>query len=264
MLLVNVSGGFFRNRTVRARVPGSRLSLLVRLNTSDVDVFKNIFYDQEYEWHLADPPRVVVDAGAYTGLSAVWFATRYPDAKIIAIEPSASNFDLLFRNTRRVANIIPRRAALWGSKGEVTLVDPGLEAWGFQVRQSDDESSKASSIKGDELIEALTVGEVLRDYSLDRIDLLKIDIEGSEVEVFASSSGWIERVDAICLELHDRFRPGCSRAVLGAVSDLPIESWHRESLLVVRDAKQLSASESSNTTHPGRAPSPVPAVDVVR
>ena len=39
----------------------------------------------------------------------------------------------------------------------------------------------------------------LRYLLSDRIDLLKLDIEGSEAEVFASSSGWIDRVDAICL-----------------------------------------------------------------
>ena len=251
-LLVNLPGGHFRNRTVKAFVPGSRRSLLVRLGTSDVLVFKNIFYDEEYEWHFTDPPRVVVDAGGYTGLSAAWFAGRYSDAKIIAIEPSTSNFDLLRRNTAGLPNILPRHAALWGSSGSVGLTDPGLDAWGFRVRQPEGESHEAQDLLTTEQVDALTGEDVFREYSIDRIDLLKLDIEGSEVEVFASPSGWIKGVDAICLELHDRFRPGCSRAFFAAVGGLAIEVWHSESVLVVRDEKQLKAPKSGTASRSGR------------
>jgi FkbM family methyltransferase len=212
------------------------------LGTSDIEVFKSIFLDEEYEWHLAVPPRVVVDAGAYTGFSAAWFSSRYTDAKIIAIEPSRSNFDLLRQNTAEFPNVIPRRAALWDSSGSVVVTDPGSGAWGFQVRQPDDENRNAPrELLAKEQVDALTVDDLVREYSIDRIDLLKLDIEGSELEVLANSSGWIDRVDAICLELHDRFRPGCSRAFFTAVRDLPIEVRHGDSVLVVRDEKQLIA-----------------------
>ncbi|MBL0298169.1 MAG: FkbM family methyltransferase [Betaproteobacteria bacterium] len=42
---------------------------------------------------------------------------------------------------------------------------------------------------------------------------LKIDIEGAEIEALSSSAHWLARVDAMVIELHDRFRPGCSTAL---------------------------------------------------
>jgi len=52
----------------------------------------------------------------------------------------------------------------------------------------------------------------MRNFSIDYIDLLKIDIEGSEKEVFEACD-WQDRLDSIVIELHDRFKPGCSQVV---------------------------------------------------
>ena len=89
-------------------------------------------------------------------------------------------------------------------------------------------------------VPAITMDEVLREYQLDRIDLLKVDIEGSEKELFAAADSWIGRVDAICLELHDRFKPGCSRAFYQAVADFPTEFRVGEDVLVLRGESRLA------------------------
>lgn len=81
--------------------------------------------------------------------------------------------------------------------------------------------------------------DVLREYHLDTIDLLKVDIEGSEKELFAAADSWIGQVDAICLELHDRFKPGCSRAFYQAVGDFRTEFRLGEDVLVLRDESRL-------------------------
>ena len=57
---------------------------------------------------------IVLDAGANIGASAIYFARRYPNARIFALEPEQENYDLLLRNTHRYHNIIPIKAALWG------------------------------------------------------------------------------------------------------------------------------------------------------
>ncbi len=232
----------FRNRPMKAPDPGSRRGLLLRLGTDDIEVFKSIFFDEEYEWHFVDPPGVVVDAGAYTGLSAAWFARRYPDAKIIAIEPSPTNFDLLKRNTADLPNVHIRRAALWCESGSLVVSDagPSTSTSGYQVRQSEGDGSHMGTGHTQGKVGALTVEDVIREYSIDRIGLLKVDIEGSEVEVFSNSSAWIGTADAICVELHDRFRPGCSRAFYEAVSELPIEARRGENVLVVRNEDQMA------------------------
>lgn len=221
----------------------------LRLGTSDISVFNAVFCWNEYAFDFASPPRVIVDAGAYIGLSAAYFAMRYPDAVVIALEPSAANFELLVRNTSAFANVRPIRAALWPRSGSVAMIDPGCDAWGLRVTQSGGEScgqpqgtgrGEAGANPVGETITAVTVADVLEQYGLDRIDLLKMDIEGSEKEVFAAADGWIDRVDAICLELHDRFKPGCSRSFFSAVRDFPIEAWQGEHVLVLREESRLA------------------------
>jgi hypothetical protein len=73
----------------------------------------------------------------------------------------------------------------------------------------------------------------MTEFNLDRIDLLKIDVEGSEKEIFADSKSWISAVDAICVEFHDRFKPGCCRSFFGAVEEFPIELWSAKDVAMV-------------------------------
>ncbi len=66
-----------------------------RPNTSDVEVFKQIFAWREYrcldDVHDAS---LIIDCGANVGYSAVYFLTRYPNARVIAVEPDADNFSV--------------------------------------------------------------------------------------------------------------------------------------------------------------------------
>jgi FkbM family methyltransferase len=226
-----------RGRVVDVPVPVSGRRLQVRLGTSDINVFIHIFRWGEYAWEFAESPRVIVDAGAYTGLSTAYFAMRYPAAKIIAIEPDEANFQLLLHNTAAFANVQPVRAALWAENGSVALADPGYGPWALRLADPG-QAGPAGAATGTQ-VPAITMDEVLRDYQLDTIDLLKVDIEGSEKELFASAGSWIGRVDAICLELHDRFKPGCSRAFYQAVGDFRTEFRLGEDVLVLRDESRL-------------------------
>lgn len=220
-----------RGRLMDVAIPGSPRSVLVRLGTSDINVFVHVFRWGEYGYEFAESPRVIVDAGAYTGLSTAYFAMRYPAAKIIAIEPDEANFELLVRNTSGFANVQAVRAALWVENGSVALADPGYGPWALRL---------AGTAGAGTQVPAITMDDVLREYQLDTIDLLKVDIEGSEKELFAAAGSWIGQVDAICLELHDRFKPGCSRAFYQAVGDFSTEFRLGEDVLVLRDESRLS------------------------
>lgn len=230
-----------KGHVVSVAPPGTGLTLRIRLGTSDLRVYEDIYLGQEYEWPLRSAPSVVVDAGAYTGLSTAWFATRYPSATVVAVEPSGSNFELLARNAGSLPNVRLRRAALWHEKSSLVMVDPGHGPFAFRVRRPHGAPEDGGEARS-ELVDAITVSDVASEFSLERIDLLKVDIEGSEVEVFSNAAAWIDRVDAVCLELHDRLRPGCSRAFFGAVADFPVEVRRGESLLVARDERQLIGS----------------------
>src|ERR1700722_5760476 len=214
-------------------LPGTDIPLTLRLGTPDISAFKESFIDLEYGWGFNTSPSVVVDVGGYIGLSAAFFAHTYPEAMIIAIEPDARNYELLMLNTMRFPNVHAVRAAVWKESGAISLTDPGFGAWGLQV------SEAYAPLTGGELIRAVTIDEIRQEFGLDRIDLLKVDVEGSEKEIFSAADSWISSVDAICIELHDRFKIGCSRSFFTAVQDFPIELHRSEGVLVPGADSQL-------------------------
>ena len=188
-----------------------RFPFRLRFTSSDIDAFEQIFVGNEYDFLVETQPKVIVDAGANIGLTSIYFANRYPEAKIIAIEPEQSNFELLKENVAPYANIIPLRAALWHKNEEIDLVDPGRGKWGFMTQNSESDPNPVATLPGSicHKVKAITVDRLMGEYKLDRINILKIDIEGAEKEVFSDTTSWIDKVDCIVVELHDRIRPGC-------------------------------------------------------
>jgi FkbM family methyltransferase len=225
-----------RGRLCRATVPGSDIKVFLRLGSSDISVFNGIFRWQEYSWDLARQPRTIIDGGAYTGLSAIYFTMRYPGVRVIAVEASQRNFELLVRNTSAFPNIVPVHAALWPKAGSLALTDPGTGLWGLQVRDSGEPGSAAPQSGGQpgDLVRAITIDDIIRDHDLGKVDLLKVDIEGAEKELFSAPESWLAHVDAICIELHDWFKPGCARTFFTAVADFGVEAWRGENVLVAR------------------------------
>lgn len=222
-----------QEQLVSLPVPGSLHECLVRFGGSDPTVYVEVLLKREYFVPFASPPAVVVDAGANTGLSALFFATMYPSARIFAIEPESTNYELLLRNTRALPSITPIRAALVGKPGQVDVVDPGDGPWGFQARNV----AEPSESRVVEQVDGLTVDQLLQKYGIEHIDLLKMDIEGAELEVMADSRTWLSKVDTIVAELHDRFRRGCSLSFYSATNSFPFE-WHRgENVFVSRSVR---------------------------
>jgi FkbM family methyltransferase len=209
----------------------------LRLGTTDVSVYRQVMVDQEYEFNLIKQPRVIIDAGAHIGLASIWFATRYPNALIVAIEPEPGNFELLAANTASYPNVHALRAALWSTDSDVDLLDPGWGTWGFRI-------GEASRSKDGRVVPGVTIASLMGQYGLTHIDLLKVDIEGAEIEVFSNCSSWIENVDGIVAELHDRFRPGCSRAFFHAVKEFPSEHWKGENVFVARSRTNFECDQS--------------------
>ena len=73
------------------------------------------------------------------------------------------------------------------------------------------------------------------------MDLLKIDIEGAETEVFGDACHrWLGGVSAIVIELHDWFRPGCAAAFYRAVSQYSFVQYQRgENVLVLKESTRV-------------------------
>jgi FkbM family methyltransferase len=202
---------FGQPRLLRTTPPSSQSPVYLRIDTSDFCAYYDVLIAKTRQYDLEGlpfSPATIVDVGAHIGMASIFFARRYPAAKIIAIEPEPSNFALLLKNTSSYKNIVPVCAALWREDGEVTLGRSNVHPKGaFQIVEN-----------GEIRVRAVTIDTLMRETGIQSIDILKMDIEGSEKEVFASCN-WIDTVRAIAIELHDRVRAGCRRTVETAARD---------------------------------------------
>ena len=204
---------------IKLNFPGILYPIQLRPDTSDEALYSQIFVHDEYGYiEMLKPPKVIVDAGANVGLSAIYFANKYKDARIIAIEPEDSNFSMLVKNALPYKNIVPVNAALWPQEGRVSLHDPGYGDLAYQTYYNR-ESTENNNIK------CVTIDSLLKKYQIDYIDILKIDIEGAESELFNANCDWISKVSVIIIELHERLKSGCNKAFFNATKDHFCYEW---------------------------------------
>jgi FkbM family methyltransferase len=190
---------------LKLTVPGSDYRVVARTHGSDRASFEHVFAGA-YELELPAEPRLIVDLGANAGYASVFFALRYPTARVIAVEPVPENARLLRKNVARLGRVDVVEAAAWPRPARLALVDPGKGWWGMRV---------AEAPGG--VVAAVTVAELLARAGADSIDVLKVDIEGAEQQLFSENTDWLARVRTLILELHDRFVPGCRAALDAAV-----------------------------------------------
>jgi len=135
----------------------------------------------------------IIDCGANVGLASVWYSRIYPKAKIVSIEPEPGNFEVLAKNAASRPQITPVNAAISDRAGFVELENTrDNAAWAWETKESQ---------RGG--VRTVTINELLSSDD-DLIPfILKIDIEGFEVELFRSNTEWVERTPLIVFESHD-------------------------------------------------------------
>jgi FkbM family methyltransferase len=208
--------------------------MTLRAGTSDIPVFVQVYREREYSLPLREPVRTIIDAGANIGLSSLYFAARYPQAHIISIEPEPSNFELLRTNVADHSLVTPLQIALAAADGELQITDPGLGSWGFR-------SWGGEAVRdGGVTVPALCLNSILDLYGINRVNVLKMDIEGAEKDILECCVPWIDRVDVLVAELHDRFRPGCSAAFAEATRSFDLR-WTQGELAIAARSHAIDA-----------------------
>ena len=194
----------------RTHFAGYRFPIHMRPGTTDRQVFREVFLFKEYNFPLNYKPSVIIDAGANIGLATIFFKNRFPDAIVYAIEPDSKNFSVLSRNTKVYLNAHPIHSALWMNDSYLRIKDKNENAWAFQVEECSDKDPDSFS--------AISIETLMKSNGITRIDLLKLDIEGAEKDVFASNyEYWLPRTKVIIIELHDWMKEGCSREFFRAI-----------------------------------------------
>jgi FkbM family methyltransferase len=200
-------------RLARIIVPELAAPLTIRTGTSDLAIFDEVVMDHGYRFPLAEAPRTLIDAGANIGMATLWFKARWPHVEVIAVEPDPANFALLQRNLQGVPGVRAVQAALAPVDGTIGFEREGLRHSSFHARPLR---------AGEQGIRAVSVATLLNEAGWTQCDLLKLDIEGGELELFDhAEQGWMDRIRTIAVELHDRMRPGCGHAFFRAASRAP-------------------------------------------
>ena len=161
----------------------------------DVTTFWQIYVHVTYAVNPND--RVIIDAGANIGSFSLYALATAPGARVVAIEPFPSTFDrlrqLLDSQGKGRATVI--NCALRGKPGTVVMDPPEIPT---QMRRV-----LLDEAPGQTSVPAETLEMVLRKCSLDSIDFMKMDIEGSEYDTLLSASPDVLRhIKRISLEYH--------------------------------------------------------------
>lgn len=174
------------------RQPGWLEVAGVPLHFADLHSFyyqgRQIFFDGFYDFETDSPGPVIVDCGAHIGMSALFFAKRYPGASIRAFEADPAIADLLAKNVRAFGldSVEARQAAVWTHDGGVSFDVCGDDSGTVH----EGAAARVPSVR-------------LRDILAERpVDMLKMDIEGAEFEVLEDCADVLGQVDKAILEAH--------------------------------------------------------------
>ncbi len=190
--------------------------LFVRKRTSDAMIFRQIFLDRESDF-MVFPQNVavrdkyqnilahgrkplIIDCGANTGASSIFFALLFPKALVLALEPSDDSSEILSRNAGLYESIIPVRAGIWDKQTHLKIVNRTAKPFAYQTSEC---------AEGDEpgAVAGLTVPGLLQEFPDSEPLLIKIDIEGAEKALFRSNTSWVEGMPLLILEPHDWMLP---------------------------------------------------------
>ena len=178
--------------------------------------------------------RLIIDVGAYTGETAEWFGEMFPNATVLAIEPFPESFAIL--EARATAQIVPFCFAAVDFDGTVQLHTNAIAHTNgiYSINPNSADSialaqvynEKGGSIHQSELlsgqlsVKAQTLDSFLSEEQISGvIDLLKIDVQGAEIEVLKGSSLLLARTKTVLVEI-SLFDYYVHSSSIGAVEEL--------------------------------------------
>lgn len=156
------------------------------------EIFENEIYKAVFK--TAEP--LILDCGANIGMSVVYFKKIAPGARVIAYEPDTVNFDLLEKNTKHLSGVTNVKAAVWINEDNLEFEDVGAQ--GSKIASAGTDKNLKINI-----VKAVRLRDVLQQQ---KVDLLKIDIEGAEYEVIKDCKDVLQQADNIFLEYHGLFK----------------------------------------------------------
>ena len=200
---LRIRTGSSHSRAIQFRLKNAKYPVFMRTHTSDREVLAQVFIAEEYAPLALSHPRMILDLGANVGYSSVYFLSKFPATRVLAVEPDAGNHAMCCRNLEPFGERASVLAgAAWPERTKLKLhrgsFRDGRE-WATQVKAMG--SAEGPAVGGE--VGAYDIPSLFARCGATHVDLLKIDIERSELELFSrNTSAWLPKVRNLCIELH--------------------------------------------------------------
>lgn len=159
---------------------------------SFVEVYRDYFFRRKFEFKIQSSSPTIIDCGANVGVSVLYWKSLYPGCRVIAFEPDPQAFTALESNCRDFTGIELRNSAVWVAKGRIGFSAVGSD--GGHLSNLTQRESPVPKLK--------VTAERLKDFLSEPVDMLKIDIEGAEVEVLDDCCDVLKNVRYMFVEFH--------------------------------------------------------------
>ncbi|MEY2986332.1 MAG: hypothetical protein RJB24_561 [Candidatus Parcubacteria bacterium] len=179
-------------------------NIIIRPKTSDIFMFRQVFIRKDYLFpelpkNFNNSLRII-DCGANVGYASIWLAKEYPNSSIVAIEPEEYNYQTLLQNINSFPQITPLQNGVWIKKSPLKIIDKGFGESGFMIEEV------ASKQEAD--VEGISISDIMNMKKWDQIDIIKMDIEGTEKIILQNPIPWMKKCKLLIIELHEEMMPG--------------------------------------------------------
>lgn len=234
------------NNIILKRHNPDNLKIVLRVGSTDLDVYYQIFVHLEYQAvieYIKSKNKSkniynIIDAGANIGLTSLYLMKFFEKAEIVLIEPSKQNFDIITKNiflNNYQNQLFPLQKGLWNKSNKNLKVVKNFRdgrEWSFSLIEQESFF--------EDTIESITIEEIMFNFKFETIDLLKIDIEGAERYIFNdfdSANRFLSKTRFLALEIHDEYN--IRDQILKILSKADFDYFHTTELTICFNKKLI-------------------------
>jgi FkbM family methyltransferase len=169
---------------------------------------ETIFEPIKENWLFLYEPRegdTIVDIGAGDGLDSIVFSNAVgPGGRVLAVEAHPATFVLLEQTCtlNGLSNVIPVQCAVMDESGAVSMAEEGSHRDLYTVLGATNGAKRTADVP------AKTLDELCHEHAIERIDLLKMNIEGAERLALPGAEEALARTRYVCIACHDFISEG--------------------------------------------------------
>ncbi len=145
---------------------------------------------------------IIIDLGANEGFYTLKIKEILPRSKIIAVEPNPTAFKILRKNieANKLKNIEILKRAVTSKTGKIVyeIVKGRTTVSATKVYEKYRKKYELKRI----FVDSIILEKLCKDFGINKIDLLKIDVEGSELDILKSSKNILSNVEKVVVEYH--------------------------------------------------------------